>query len=228
MTQYNSPLGKKTFSSSQNPRIFDIPDESETLEAKLNQQSAPPQYNEVNSAEGIDPTKWKPGVAVQLTPEQFNAMMAQRQAVKEDVKKVNQFSRDRINILTNIGRVKVQVPIGENTFTLRSLKDKEVKQIFNNLGDIKNASQLALALRTGYLSYSICEIDGHSIGDVLGISETSDNYYESIAQFLEESEDYVVTHLYDKYNEMVNDIRKKFSVNTDEKSKEVVEEIKKS
>lgn len=222
MTEFNSPLGKKTFSSSQNPKVFDIPDESEALESRLNQS---PQHR---VSEAPDPTKWQPGVAVQLTPEQFNAMMAQRQAVKDDIKKVSQFSRERINILTNIGRIKTNVTIGENTFTLRSLKDREVKQIFSSLNEVKNASQLALALRTSYLAYSICEIDGHSIADVLGIIEGSENYYESIIAFLEESEDYVIDHLYNKYNEMINNIKQKFSVNTEEKSKEVLEDIKKS
>lgn len=220
MTDFNSPLGKKTFASSSNPKIFEIPDETEH-EARLASPQAA--FQAVPQGSVPDPSKWQPGVAVQLTPEQFNAMMAQRQQVKEDTKKVSQFSRDRINILTNIGRVKKQLVIDEHTFTLRSLKDKEVKEIFTSLEDVKNASQLALSLRTLYLAHSLCEIDGHPVGDVLG-----DNSLETIVLFLQESEDYLISLLYDKYNEMVNELKKKFSVTTDEKSEEVLEDIKKS
>lgn len=212
MAEINSPLGRKNFTSTGNQKIFDIPDESDRVSGAS--PAAPPQPS-------LNPNEWPQGVPVQLTPEQFNALRAQHQSVKEDSKKINSFSRDRINILTNIGRTTTEAKIDDHVFVLQSLKAREMKEIMQ-LVTQKPSSETFFELRTQTLVRSLVSVDGHHINDILGDSSLETKLY-----FVNECEEYIVNYLYSTYLKMAQKLSDQYSADTEEKTKEVVEDIKK-
>lgn len=197
MPEINSPLGSKTFKVQATSPVFTVPDESEFNPQKLN-------YGQEQSF--MEPQRTVPEVntqqARQITVEEFNAYQAQKQAFLNSQKKISSDAKERINILLGLGRKYVDVKIGERTFTLRTLKDSEQELAFT-----KSVGVGLYELRINTLSMALDKIDGLDVKQVLGIKSQ-----EEIAIILHEFTEIVINHLYNKYADLLNSVKKDLNI----------------
>ncbi|HVI39751.1 MAG TPA: hypothetical protein VM577_03750 [Anaerovoracaceae bacterium] len=208
MSEIESPLGKKTYGGPAR-RVLAVSDESEDFDTKPLPPSMMPQ------------TAQQPR-EVKLTPEQFNEMQARRNEARMAQKKPTSEAKVRIELLTGIGRLTKDVVIGGYTFSLQSLKSKEMREVIKNVSAFEVPSESMYEMRCQILARSIVRIDDQPVGMVLG----SDSL-DAIAVFIDESEESTVNKLFSAYNEMVKSIEETVSVKTPEDAKEVAEAIKK-
>jgi len=134
-------------------------------------------------------------------------------------------AKNRIEILANIGRLTRDVTIGGHTFSLRTLKAREVREAslltFNPA--FKLDMELMYEARCQQLARSMYKIDGQDIGLVLG-----DDSVEARLKFLDDQEESAVSRLFDEYTALKTDAQKQFGISTDAEAKEVSEDLKKA
>jgi hypothetical protein len=134
-------------------------------------------------------------------------------------------AKTRIEILANIGRLTRDVAIGGYTFSLRTLKAREVREAslltFNPA--FKLDMELMYEARCQQLARSIFKIDGQDIGLVLG-----DDSVEARLKFLDDLEESTVSHLFDEYTALKTDAQNQYGISTDAEAKEVSEDLKKA
>lgn len=196
--EYESPLGRKKVGSSGGERKSYVV-EDESLEIPS------------------EPVSLQPGVPVQLTAEQYNLMQSKRKEILAAQKKPSSGSKQRLEILADLGRLTQDVKIGEHVFTIESLKSKETREIYSAAANLEVASEAVFEIRTQTLARAIAKIDGHSVGMVIGDS------LEERLLFLDEMEEHVINKLYSTFTEMMKSIE----IKSKEEAKEVAEEIKK-
>lgn len=211
MPEFDSPLGRKQMTGS--PRKV-LTVEDETWQDPEGMPPAP-------SLDNFVPEKLKKaeGQAVQLSPDEFRAMHNKRQEILANQNKITGNAKERLNLILNIGRVTKDVPIDEHTFTLQSLKDKELREVVVAASKVENGAETMFEMRLQTLARSLKKFDGHEIGLVLGNPEDSVN---ACLAYLEEADEQVVNKLYEAYSEMMN--QKKVA---SEEAKDLVNEIKK-
>jgi hypothetical protein len=137
-------------------------------------------------------------------------------------KKINRAPKSAINrleILTGIGRLVKDVDIDGITFSLRSLKNKETKEVIEAAALSATNVGEALTIRKATLARAIYEIDGvpfmHFLGDV-GPEEAID-----------EMESSVVAKLWKEYSNMILEHKEATIEDLGGEPKEIVENIKK-
>lgn len=206
MAEFDSPLGKKRILN-QGRKVFNVPDESQEQEDEY----------------FIPPTalpNMKPGVEVELTPTQFQEMQQRRTSFKNTQGKASGEARQRIELLTNIGRLTKEVEIEGHKFTLQSLKSKEMRETIKAVSQANDGADSIFEMRAQILARSIIKIDGHSVEIVLG-----DDSFEEKLNFIDDSEETIVNQLYAAYTEMTKKID--LNVKNAVDAKEIAEEIKK-
>lgn len=194
MPNFNSPEGRRTFAA---PRkaLLTISDESQHLTAD----------------------------EIEASQIEYQELQAQRKDVISSSKRITPSSKERMEILLNLGRFTKEVEVDGITFSLRSLNSKEV-QVITRMGEtIANRIDAYFSSRNNVLSRSIYAIGGASLEDVLGTSDST-----TVLKWLDDMDDTILEYLHNEYLEMVKKNRKRFEVKTDEQVKEVVEELKKS
>lgn len=208
MSEIESPLGKKSFGQTSR-KVMTVSDESEDFDTR----PLPP-------ARAAQP---QPQMQeVKLTPEQFNAMQARKQDFRVSQKRPTNEARERVEILTGIGRLTQDVVIENYKFSLQSLKSKEMREVIKAVAQTEMGAESAYEMRTQILARSIVRIDDQPISLVLG-----DDSLEAIMLFLDDSEETVVNKLFDTYNKMVKSNEEKITIKTAEDAQEVAEAVKK-
>jgi hypothetical protein len=163
-------------------------------------------------------------------------VMAARQRKVQEYGQVSDSAKRRIELLVGIGRSKVDVPVetdnGKTTYSLRTLKSREVKKVLHlatELSDNKT-SQLegVLILRERVLAYSLYAIDGVDVDIMLNIVGNEHERIAARAAFLEEQDDSFIGHIYEHYEKLTKNNTAKYSVKTEEEAKEVAEQMTKS
>lgn len=196
MPDINSPLGRRAFAMA-NQRVLTVPNEEETINSSIN-SSQQREFVE-HDVESIQQT---------------------RKAKIAATKKITSTAKERVEMLTGLGRCYDTVEFEGVTFSIRSLKSKETRAVVNAANKGANASDSFFIARDHTLAYSIYEIDGEPISIVLGSDAVED-----VIAFLEEMDESLPEYIHNGYLKMIK--KKKISITDKEDAKEVAEDIKK-
>lgn len=146
-----------------------------------------------------------------------------RQARKESESKITPTGKKRIELLAGIGRLTKDVKLGEHTFTLRTLKSKEVAEATQaTFSQVNTQLEAFYASRREQLARSIYLIDGQDIALVIG-----DGSIESILSMIDSFEDVVVDKLYDEFSALKKESKTLYGLNTSKDAQEVSADLKK-
>lgn len=152
----------------------------------------------------------QPGVQVELSPQQFNAMQAAKQTAKAVQSKPTSEAKQRIELLTGIGRMTKEVVIDDHKFELQSLKAREMKEAVQVAANVIDSSQTVFELRAQQLARSLVRIDDHPVGLVLGTDSLEMRLY-----FINECEEKVVNILYSAFSDMSKEQDEKYGLKKD-------------
>lgn len=204
MAEIESSLGKKTFSG--NPKkVYTVEDGTNTpfpqaqvvTENNLSPTSSQEDYDKVRK-EKIDQLRTSHNIS-------FNA-------------------KQRIEILTGIGRNTREFTFENVKFSLKTLKSRELKQILLDVSKLEGIP-FTFELRANTLACSLYLIDDHNVEDVIGSSSIEDKI-----NFINDLEENIVEAIYKEYIFLVEETEKKYILNknsTEEDVTEVIDTIKK-
>lgn len=204
MPDFNSPLGRRQFAVT-NQRFLTVPNEEMNIDAK----SLSAQAHEIVQEETV-------------TEKDIEAIQASRKARILASKKITSIAKERIKILTELGRSLQKVNFEEISFSLRSLKDKEMREVVLISSSGANPADSYFEARLQTLARSIYEIDDQPISLVLGSEKLED-----VVSWLEDMDESLIEFIHNNYLEMVKKNKIKFAIKNEEDAKEVAEEIKK-
>ena len=213
-----SPLGSKTYTATSSQRMVEIPDESEH---SYPPQEVPPGYviPERSASPYQQPQAYQ---QMHVSPAEAEAQIreARRQKVSGE-SRITPGAKQRIEYLANIGRLNRDVVVDGATFTIRTLKNKEMRDSFLAAAAVEAYDQMFEARRQ-QLARAMVAIDGKDIGLILG-----DESIEAKLNLIDEMDQNLITHLYSQFSLLNKEGDEKFSIKTDVEMKEVVEDIKK-
>lgn len=216
MTSFDSPLGKKNFSSTQMKEL-DIPDENEnsfkgTTRVDINQ------IREFQSKLQRDNMP----IYEQDTAELEKQIRQAREDKKHGRERLSEGAKKRIEMLVGMTRGSRQVEIEGNNFVLRTLKSKEMREALTEAAQFDGTIQSPFEIRRQFLARSIVEIAGVSIEQFIGSNSAEDK-----CLFIDELDESVLNRLYDEYLILVKEFKDKYAIKTEEEIKEFIGDIKK-
>jgi len=155
---------------------------------------------------------------------EFNVLPPEMENQKfEQANKISSFGKQRLEFLANLCRSSKDVEIEGTTFSLRTLKgyeNKEVIQIAYGLGNTN--IEVLFEGRRQRLARSIFKIDGSDIDMILGSSTM-----ESKLEMIDNLEENVIQKLSVEFDALNQEVNTKFSISTEADIKEVTEDLKK-
>jgi len=163
-----------------------------------------------------DPTATEEDEQVRLM--QFEAARQQQVSEKQRATPVAVKSME---ILTGIGRLGTKIEVDGTTFSLRSLKAKEMRAVMKAVSNAEEGDRI-FEMRSQILARAIYEIDGQPVDMVL---QTDD--VDEISEMIQEMDELTLTNLYTKYTDMLSEHSKNLGKNLGETSEEVTENLKK-
>lgn len=162
-------------------------------------------------------------VGYELSAAEREELQRHRRQADKQGPKMGDHAKKRVEILANIGRLTKDVEVEGITFGLRTLKTKETRDATMSIFECKNDADAAFEIRRQTLARAINQIDGQEIELALG----SDDFALKLS-LIDDMEDTIVTKLYNSFNELRQEVRVKYGLETEAQAKEVVEDIKKS
>lgn len=160
-------------------------------------------------------------VGYELSAAEREELQRMRQVVAKEPK-LGDYAKKRIEILANIGRLTKDVEIEGIRFSLRTLKAKETREATMSIFKCVNDADAAYEIRRQTLARAIYQIDGQDIESTLG-----GNDFDLKLNLIDEMEDTIINKLYNEFNNLKQEVRTKFGLETEEQVKGVVEDIKK-
>ena len=210
MTEIDSPLGRKVYSSTApQRRVLTVPEEDPSLTQGGTFQQ-PPQQRQAGG---------------KMSMEEMEDVERIRNQVVERQTRVSPEARNRLEFLSGIGRMEESIMIEKTKFTMQSIKSGEQEDVFEVVSELKNASAIKLQfeIRAQTLARSIYAIDDQPFGVVIG-----SNYMEDKVTATRQFDENVADYLYKWYQEnIVKKAQDKYAVKTEEDAQEVIEAIKK-
>ena len=151
------------------------------------------------------------------------AARAAREARQNSAGRITTDGKTRIELLTSIGRLTKDIPIGGSIFTLRTLKAKETREAAMETF-IPGVTQLDATFegRKQQLARSLVKIDNEEVGFVLG----NDTLAYRL-EFIEELEENVISKLWDEFQIIKTEAKEKYGITTLADAKAVGEDLKK-
>lgn len=131
-------------------------------------------------------------------------------------------AKKRAEILTGLGRASSEVNVDGVTFSMRTLKQIELREIIKTASNLELGSEQAYELRVRTLAYSIYAIDGQPVGLAIG-----SDAFEDWVEVINNMDETIVSYLHRHYTDLNSKNKVKYNL-TEEEAKEVVEDIKKS
>lgn len=212
MAGFESPHFKKQVAQTQTMKEFSIGDPDDH----------PIQGTPVPSHHNVQQFQAK-GVENFSLSQEEEAQLKEARRQKAEGPRISESGKKRIEILSGIGRLTKDVPIGEHVFSLRTLKNKEndeaTRAIFASAITQIEAAQES---RRQQLARSIYKIDGIDVDSALGTSSLEDR-----ATVVGELEDIIVEALWNGFMALKNEVRAKYGIATEEQAKEVLDDLKK-
>jgi len=136
--------------------------------------------------------------------------------------RLNEGAKRRIEMLCGIIRTTKSVDLGGQIFSLRTLKDKEMREALLLASQYDGTVESPFEIRKQILARSLYEIAGTDAAIFLG-----DSSIEAMYEFLEEIDETVLTRLYSEYAILAEEAAQRYSIKTSEDAKEVAEDLKK-
>lgn len=214
MSNFESPLGNKRSNRTQpSPmRNINIPngdddDDDEPVNpfAKIQYKDNADLYRQDSQAE-------------------FEAQMAQaREEKKSGKQRVTDFGKNRIEMLLGMTRDTKEVDVTDDlSFTLQTLKSKEIRKSLLAASRYAGTVEYAFELRKQYLARSITHVSEVEIDNFLGRED-----FDTKLFFIEEMSEPVLDRLFTEYNILDEENKNKYAIKTPEEARELVEDLKK-
>lgn len=224
MAHFDSPLGSKKIMAAP-LKEFDVPDESGYVEpsnpipvAKQRAVSIP-SAGELQSFQSRLENQYE-------SPADFEHEMKQakaaQQAAKQGKERLNDGARRRIEMLVGMTQSAREVVIGENTFVLRTLRAKEMREAMMVASEFDGTIQSPFEIRRQLLGRSLKQVAGVDIEQFVGSSAL-----EARMSFVDEQDDTLLNRLYEEYLTLVREAKDKYAIKTEEEAKEVITDLKK-
>ncbi len=201
---YNTPLGRRQFAMKTQPKVLSVPNT-----AKVNSTTY------ADDAPLVDYRNMKQDDLAKL-----------RQQTIQQQNKITLGNKDVIELLLGLKRKTSTIEIEGILFTVKSLKNKEVKFILEetakataaNTGAFNSQALVMMDIKIRTLAVALIEIDNKPLELVLGFSG-----HDEIVDFLNELDDSVVNKIYDAYADLNKEVKKL----EPKDAEEVTEELKK-
>jgi hypothetical protein len=149
-----------------------------------------------------------------------------RQAREEkfaNMAKISDSAKKRIELLSDIGRLTKDVAVGGITFSIRTLKSKEMRDAsFATFTETNTQLEASYEARKQQLARAIYQIDHQDIDFVIGSKDLDARFV-----LLDSLEETVIGSLWDEFIKLKEEARTKFGLSSDKDTKEVVEDLKK-
>src|ERR1019366_3495357 len=146
-----------------------------------------------------------------------------REARQNSASRITTDGKTRIELLTNIGRLTKDIPVGQYVFSLRTLKAKETREAALETF-IPGVSQFdaTFEARKQQLARSLFKIDNEDVGLVLG----NDTLAYRL-EFIEELEENLVQKLWDEFVILKTEAKVAYGITTADDAKTFGEDLKK-
>ena len=161
-----------------------------------------------------------PGERRELSPREVEELRRLKKQGPEQ--RIDDYSKKRLEILANIGRMTKVVDFDGISFSLRTLKTKESQEAVSAMLGAKNDLDARFELRRHSLARSIYEIDKQPIVSALGSTDLA-----SSLEMIDEMDENVIESLYHKFQELNKEASSRYNLSTEEGIKEVASDIKK-
>ena len=213
MANFESGLGNKKNGGQNSTRQF-------VVEDVQGEQNAPFDLNAIRSFQNQMNESDAPEEDIQQIERD---MQRSRQEKRTGRQRLDPGAKKRLEQLLGIVRTEKEVVLNEKmTFVLQTLKSGELNDVLAAARKEPNQFDFDWQLRRHNLSRSIKTIAGIKFTDFVGSEDIEDLLY-----FIDQLDDFVLTKLYKEYGNLSKEAQDKYGVNTDEKQKEVVEDLKK-
>lgn len=156
-------------------------------------------------------------------------VMAMRRQKMAEMSSVGDAARKRIEILVGIGRAVKTVSVGETTYSMRTLKGKEMKYLAQKTSEAAKSNVISSIYdgRSLALSMAIYAIDGIDVDIVLDCVGLPERLAARMA-FYDDMDDALLSHLYSHWEILIKENNDKYAIKNDEDAKEVLASVKKS
>ena len=216
MPNFESPIGSRKFSN-QAMRELEVPDETDAP----NYPQQPQRYNPVINESSI--RDFQSRVEQTSNFEEEREIMAAREARRTGREKLSEGAKKRIHLLLGMTQTTKEVNIENNSFVLRSLKSKEMRESLIAAAEYDGTVQAPYEIRRQILSRSLTYIAGVEVEQFIG-----SNTLDAKLLFLDELDESLLARLYDEYVTLAKEVKEKYNIKNDQDVKEVVDDIKKS
>ncbi len=223
MSEINSALGRLQMANgpqAARPAVLNVSDESGYVPPQ-NTGYVPPLAGQAFEA-SVNPYAGAAGFDTEISEQEMEQLAQVRREQRANAAKITAVARERLEILTGLNRLKSAVEVEGVTFALRSLKSVEMREIMISAAGAKSAQERYFATRDAVLAKSIFAIDGQDIALVLGTKQPA-----AMFSLLASMEHSVVERIFEHYEEMIRDNRKKVQILNKEDGHQVSEDIKK-
>jgi hypothetical protein len=219
MTEIESPLGKASFAAPQQGqnRVYTVDDQSEQQAHPAYQRRSAPQQHQAQQVANLT----RP-----LTPEELEEVTRKRAEAQQAKTRVSRTARDRIEFLTQIGRIRSEFEMDGVKFGLQSLKSRELEEIHDLMVSLGSTteSKLNLEVRKHVLARSLYAIDDIPVRDIIGSDEL-----EAKLELIMTLDENLVDYMNKFYEEKIMKVgRDKYAIKSQEDMEELVEDVKKS
>jgi hypothetical protein len=175
----------------------------------------------------VNPYANAPIQAPQLTAAATESQLQQARKEKADVLKygprITEHAKRRIAILANIGRLTRDVKVGDSTFSLRTLKNKEAQEaMLDTLALVKTDLEASYENRKRQLAKALFKIDGEEVSVVLGTEDPV-----AVLELLESLEETITDKLWTEFVSLKEEAKTKYGINTTKETEEVAADLKK-
>lgn len=217
MSEIESPLGKQSFPGNpQQGRMLTVDDPTAGGSPSHNLNIRPEHFRQAQPQR--QPLR-------QLTQEEIAGYEQAKAEAHRNQDVVSKTSRERIEYLTGIGRIKTDFEMDGVVFYLQSLKDGQLEDVLNIMIDMAEVNQgkFNFELRRQTLARALYAVDGMPIADLIGSSEMDNKL-----GFIRELDGNLIDFMYKHYEENVLKVSKtKYAIKNEKDIKEVVETVKK-
>jgi len=152
--------------------------------------------------------------------QQIEQARAQRHASKQRATKA---AMQRLEVLVGIGRLTKDVVIDNITFSLRSLKSREIQNVMEKAVAAQTNIGEAIAIRNNTLGYAVYQIDGQPLSVYVQSKKIED-----AVDLIGELEESVVLQLWDQYSDMLSAHNDNLPKDLGKTADEQIDNIKKS
>lgn len=141
---------------------------------------------------------------------------------KKQVSRLSEGAKKRIEMLVGMSTIYKTVEIDKNTYTIKSLKAKEIREATASAMKYEGTIEFLFEMRKQLLSRSLTEIAGIEITQFLG----SDNFDDKL-DFLDELDEALLNRLYEEHMLVDKEVKTKYGIKTEKDVKGVIEDLKK-